>query len=79
MPRTAIRCSRGVGPDKQRPAVALVCNFGAGSAATLSHSEVETFLHEFGHAMHSVLSDTQYQHLSGTRCAMDMVEIPSHL
>ena len=74
-----IRCSRGVGPDKQRPAVALVCNFGAGSAATLSHSEVETFLHEFGHAMHSVLSDTQYQHLSGTRCAMDMVEVPSHL
>jgi len=75
-----IRCSRGTpGPHKQRPAVALVCNFGAGSATTLSHSEVETFLHEFGHAMHSVLSDTRYQHLSGTRCAMDMVEVPSHL
>lgn len=83
-----IRCGRrrgGRDGGRQRPSVALVCNFGggqamsAGSSALLSHAEVETFLHELGHAMHSVLSDTEYQHLSGTRCAMDLVEVPSHL
>lgn len=84
-----IRCSRGRhrggGGGRQKPAMALVCNFGggqrmtAGSSALLSHSEVETFLHELGHAMHSVLSDTQYQHVSGTRCAMDLVEVPANL
>jgi len=78
-----IRCSRTVSPsERQNPSVALVCNFpkthGTGNIL-LSHGEVETLLHEFGHAMHSVLSDTEYQHLSGTRAPMDIVEIPSHL
>ena len=78
-----IRCSRKLSPTKrQHPSVALVCNFGANSRtgrALLTHAEVETLLHEFGHAMHSVLSDTEYQHLSGTRAPMDIVEVPSHL
>ena len=77
------RCSRERGPSRTLPVVALVCNFGQMGArfedTYLTHAEVETFMHEFGHAMHSVLSRTQYQHLSGTRCAADLVEVPSHV
>lgn len=61
----------------QLPIVALVCNLS--SRTQLSHSEVETLFHEFGHALHSLLSRTQFQHMSGTRSAMDFVETPSHL
>jgi len=78
-----IRCSRMLSAtERQHPSVALVCNFppSSGSNRTLlSHGEVETLLHEFGHAMHSVLSDTEFQHLSGTRAPMDIVEVPSHV
>ena len=78
-----IQCSRMVSErERQHPSVALVCNFPPNTAsgqALLSHGEVETLLHELGHAMHSVLSDTEFQHLSGTRAPMDIVEIPSHL
>jgi intermediate peptidase len=70
--------------EYQLPIVALVFNLSPpqkslGSTAVLSHSEVETIFHEFGHAMHSLLSRTSFQHLSGTRSAMDFVETPSHL
>lgn len=70
--------------EHQLPIVALVCNLSpsSGSAASqtlLSHSEVETLYHEFGHGLHSLLSRTSFQHLSGTRGAMDFVETPSHL
>ena len=69
--------------SRQHPSVALVCNFGhhGGSFSNtyLSHGELETFLHELGHSVHSVLSKTKYQHLSGTRCASDLVEVPSHV
>jgi hypothetical protein len=41
----------------------------------MSHSELEVLFHEFGHALHSLLSKTQFQHLSGTRGAMDFVEV----
>lgn len=70
--------------SQQLPIVALVFNLSPPSvhgdaASILSHSEVETMFHEFGHAMHSLLSRTSFQHLSGTRSAMDFVETPSHL
>jgi len=69
--------------DHQLPIVALVCNLSPSSSSDsqtlLSHSEVETLYHEFGHGLHSLLSRTAFQHLSGTRAAMDFVETPSHL
>ena len=74
--------------DHQLPIVALVCNLspsseessGSTSSQTqLSHAEVETLYHEFGHGLHSMLSRTSFQHLSGTRAAMDFVETPSHI
>jgi intermediate peptidase len=73
-----VRCGCVVdGPNSneyQLPIVALVCNMNLFS----SHQEVETLFHEFGHALHSLLSRTNFQHLSGTRGAMDFVETPSH-
>ncbi|WVY99314.1 hypothetical protein V8G54_025384 [Vigna mungo] len=62
--------------------VALVCNFPGSqnpSSVRLNHWEVETLFHEFGHALHSLLSRTDYQHFSGTRAVLDFAEIPSNL
>ncbi|CAJ2638580.1 unnamed protein product [Trifolium pratense] len=68
--------------EYQLPIVALVCNFSGSrnpSAVRLNHWEVETLFHEFGHALHSLLSRTDYQHFSGTRTVLDFAEIPSNL
>jgi mitochondrial intermediate peptidase len=65
----------------QSPVVALVMNFmnNSGNSCYLTHGELETLLHEYGHALHSLLSRTKYQHLSGTRVSSDFVETPSQL
>mmetsp|Transcript_18616 Transcript_18616/g.28057 ORF Transcript_18616/g.28057 Transcript_18616/m.28057 type:complete len:540 (-) Transcript_18616:70-1689(-) len=60
---------------RQLPVVALVASF----SQIVSHSDLETLFHEWGHALHSVLSSTSSQHLSGTRGATDLVEFPSTL
>ncbi|XP_010672007.2 mitochondrial intermediate peptidase, mitochondrial isoform X2 [Beta vulgaris subsp. vulgaris] len=68
--------------EYQLPVVALICNFSnSNDPATvrLNHGEVETLFHEFGHALHSLLSRTEYQHFSGTRVALDLAETPSNL
>eukprot|EP01138_Halocafeteria_seosinensis_P007921 gb/GECG01008092.1/.p1 GENE.gb/GECG01008092.1/~~gb/GECG01008092.1/.p1 ORF type:complete len:963 (+),score=122.89 gb/GECG01008092.1/:1-2889(+) len=70
----------------QMPIVSLIMSFspnqGGGQGdkeVLLTPPEVETLFHEFGHALHSLLSRTEFQHLSGTRGALDFVELPSHL
>jgi Peptidase family M3 len=58
----------------QTPVVVLVASLGlprvAGGARLLSHGELDTLVHEFGHALHSALSRTEFQHTSGTRSAV---------
>ncbi|KAI8564627.1 hypothetical protein RHMOL_Rhmol03G0195400 [Rhododendron molle] len=79
----AIKGGRRISDSEyQLPVVALVCNFaGSRNSATvrINHWEVETLFHEFGHALHSLLSRTDYQHFSGTRVAIDLAETPSNL
>ncbi|WRX17353.1 Peptidase M3A/M3B catalytic domain - like 3 [Theobroma cacao] len=68
--------------EYQLPVMALVFNFSKShhsSTVRLNHSELETLFHEFGHALHALLSRTDYQHFSGTRVALDFAETPSHL
>lgn len=63
-----------------RPHVSIVMNFTnphGDSPSLLSTSEVETFLHEFGHALHGLLTKTRYASLSGTNVYRDFVELPS--
>lgn len=63
-----------------RPQVTIVMNFTKPTAdkpSLLTPYEVETFLHEFGHALHGLLADTKYRSLSGTNVFRDFVELPS--
>ncbi|HXG27643.1 MAG TPA: M3 family metallopeptidase [Nevskiales bacterium] len=58
------------------PISVLVTNF---DRQGLTHTEVETLLHEFGHAMHGILSQTRYVDLAGTNVELDFVEAPSQM
>jgi len=66
-------------PDVQTPVVMNVCNFAKGSPALLSYDDARTLFHEFGHALHQMLSDVTYESVSGTSVARDFVELPSQL
>jgi len=61
----------------QLPTATLVCNFPAPTAdmpSLLPHSDVETFFHEFGHVLHSVLTKTKLSSQSGTSVSRDFVK-----
>ena len=66
-------------PKVQRPVVINVCNFAKGDPALLSYDDARTLFHEFGHALHQMLSNVTYESISGTSVARDFVELPSQL
>jgi peptidyl-dipeptidase Dcp len=65
-----------------RPIIVNVCNFAKpaeGKPALLSIDDARTLFHEFGHALHGLLSDVHYGSLAGTSVSRDFVELPSQL
>ena len=67
---------------EMRPFVSLVCNFTKPTQDTpslLTFDEVNTLLHEFGHALHGMLAQGSYPSLTGTNVALDFVELPSQI
>ncbi|MEM7424315.1 MAG: M3 family metallopeptidase, partial [Pseudomonadota bacterium] len=62
-----------------RPIVTNTCNFAKGSPTLLSWDDARTLFHEFGHALHGLMSDVTYPYVSGTSVARDFVELPSQL
>jgi thimet oligopeptidase len=66
----------------QRPTVALICNFPPANAdkpSLLTHTDVETLFHEFGHALHSIVTRAKYGRFAGTHVPGDFVEAPSQM
>ncbi|GAA3863462.1 M3 family metallopeptidase [Celeribacter arenosi] len=77
----AMRSQQKLDGDIQ-PIVVNVCNFAkpaAGQPALLSCDDAKTLFHEFGHALHQMLSNVTYPSISGTSVARDFVELPSQL
>jgi peptidyl-dipeptidase Dcp len=78
---SAFRGQRRLGGDV-RPIIVNVMNFAkppAGEKALLTLDDVRTLFHEFGHALHGILSDVTYPSVAGTSVARDFVELPSQL
>jgi len=78
---TALRDQEKLSGDI-RPIVLNVCNFSkpvAGEPALLSFDDARTLFHEFGHALHGMLSNVTYPLLAGTAVPSDFVELPSQL
>ncbi len=68
--------------EVRRPHISIVCNFTkptASKPSLLTFNEVTTLFHEFGHALHGLLTQCQYRKLSGTSVFWDFVELPSQI
>ncbi len=70
------------GGTRLMPIAAIECNFpkpGQGAPALMSHQDVVTFFHEFGHVLHHLLSESELSTFAGTSVARDFVEAPSQM
>jgi len=79
---TAFRTQSKAEGKNISPVISVVCNFSKPSGdkpALLSVDEVQTLFHEFGHALHGLLSNCKYRSLAGTSVATDFVELPSQV
>ncbi len=65
--------------EPYRPIIFNTCNFAKGAPTLLSFDDARTLFHEFGHALHGLLSDVTYPSIAGTAVARDFVELPSQL
>jgi peptidyl-dipeptidase Dcp len=77
---TSYRDQKNENGDDVRPLISIVANFTRPSEtrpSLLSFNELTTFLHEFGHSLHGMLTKCTYESLSGTNVARDFVELPS--
>lgn len=79
---TSYRPQKTVDGERKAPVISIVCNFTkpvGDTPALLTFDEVTTLFHEFGHALHGLLSNVQYQSLAGTSVPRDFVELPSQI
>jgi peptidyl-dipeptidase Dcp len=79
---TQFRSQGLIGGEMKRPHVSIVCNFTKPTPtkpSLLTYDEVRTLFHEFGHALHGMLSDCTYPSLSGPNVYWDFVELPSQI
>jgi len=68
--------------EYQRPTTSLICNFpppAKDGPALMTHDDVTTIFHEFGHAMHAILTQAKFVRFSGTNVPRDFVEAPSQM
>lgn len=79
---TSYRKQEKVGENRIAPLISIVCNFTPPSGdepSLLTFDEVTTYFHEFGHALHGLLSDVRFRSMSGTSVYRDFVELPSQV
>jgi peptidyl-dipeptidase Dcp len=77
---TSYRDQKNENGNEVRPLISIVANFTRPSdtrPSLLSFNELTTFLHEFGHSLHGILTKCTFESLSGTNVARDFVELPS--